>query len=211
MISTLINKDKRIQALLPKEEIEEDQKQLENMVNTFTLPRERSLVKGTIVYKSEDSVWVDIKAKSEGKIYTEEFKVKGFGQEPQIGDKVEVWLQATAGINDNQNTIVSFAKGAQVRAWKSLESSYNSKQPVDGIILGSSSNASGYIVSIMPYAARAFLPLSQIDEQSRSKEGINKLKTSLYPYMIVKIDRNGNSIIVSRKITNFEQDGRNTK
>ena len=91
---------------------------------------------------------------------------------------------------------MSFVKGAQIQSWKALEDSYNNRKPVDEIILGSSTVASGYIVSIMPYPARAFLPISQLD-QNTCTEGIQKLKSELHPYFITRMDRGG-SITVSR-------------
>ena len=195
---SLINKNKRVQTT-DFGDLSQDNSTFLSCLKSFSTPKERTLVRGTVVYKTNDKVWIEVNGvKSEGVIYIEEFNVRGLGQTPEVGDNLEVWLQSKGKLGNQSGTIISFVKGAQIRSWKSLEASYKNKKPVDGIILGSSTMASGYIVSIMPYAARAFLPISQLDQNTRTSDGIQRLKSELHPYFIVRMDRGG-SITVSRK------------
>lgn len=195
----MLDKTKRVQAT-DFGDITQDTAKLASLLQTFVTPRARALAQGTVVAESDDKIWVEMPGvKSEGVIHAEEFNVRGLGQKPAIGNRVEVWLQHTGKGENGSETVISFVKGAQIRAWKALEASYKNKKPVDGIILGSSTGASGYIVAIMPYAARAFLPISQLDQNTRTQEGIQMLKADLHPYIITRMDKGGN-IIVSRRI-----------
>lgn len=197
---SMLDKRKRVH-FVDFSDISEDSNKLSSLVKNFSTPKNKTLVQGTVVDEVDDKIWIEIAGvKSEGVIYTEEFNVKGLGQKPSIGDKIEIWLQNSGKSDSCENTVISFVKGAQIRAWKSLEMAYKNKKPIDGIILGSSVGSSGFVVSIMPYAARAFLPISQLDQNMRSPEAMQSLKTDLHPYLIIRMDKRNSNIMLTRKL-----------
>ena len=179
---------------------EEEENQMRALVSKFSFPKSHSLIMGKVTKTTDSEVWVDINAKSEGVLPMEEFNLRGFGEKIHVGDTVEVWLQEawSSGVSDKQKYgNISFAKAAQMRAWRTLDASFKNRKLVDGIIL--SKTAGGYVISILPYGARAFLPLSQADPMiSKSNDILQKYKTQVHQYLIIRMERSWN-IIVSRR------------
>jgi len=191
----------------------EELEMMQNLVDKFSLPKEGSLITGVVTgitgAPGKREVWIDFGGKAEGVLPEEEFTLRGFGEQIQVGDVLEVWVQPGAGSKDGQAdgksksndrqkySSISFAKAAQMRSWRTLEASFKNKKLVEGIIL--CKTAGGYVVSLLPYGARAFLPLSQADPQiSRSHDILQKYKVQKHQYLIMRMERSWN-IIVSRR------------
>lgn len=205
----MINRERRLHDIgipVSDDKVEE----LNTLLSTFVSPKDRSLTTGKVTRATTNEVWVDIGAKAEGVLPAEEFNLRGFGEKINVGDTVEVWLQeawsatAPGAANAKQEySNISFAKAAQIRAWKNLEQSYKNRKLVDGIIL--SKTPGGYVISILPYGARGFLPLSHADPQiGRSNEILQKYKTQIHQFLIIRMERSWN-IIVSRREAMFAE------
>lgn len=182
-----------------------DKNNLSELFSQFKMQSDKSIGTGLVTRITDTEVWVDIGVKSEGVLPIEEFNLKGFGQKPMVGDTIEVWVQNTdsnvAKKGKHEQVNISFARAAQIRAWWALEQSYKNKKLVDGIIL--SKVPGGYLISILPYGARGFLPLSQADPQmARNNEVLQKYKNEIHQYLIVRMERNLN-IILSRREAMF--------
>jgi small subunit ribosomal protein S1 len=178
-----------------------DKKNLSELFGQFKMQSDKSIGTGLVTKITDSEVWVDIGVKSEGVLPIEEFNLKGFGQKPMVGDTIEVWVQNTDSNvvkkGKQEQVSISFARAAQIRSWWALEQSYKNKKLVDGIIL--SKVPGGYLISILPYGARGFLPLSQSDpHMGRNNEILQKYKNEIHQYLIVRMERNLN-IILSRR------------
>lgn len=202
MIIHMINKNYRYS----EEEIkvsDNDREQLDKLFSQMKMQSDKSISTGRVTRITDSEVWVDIGAKSEGVLPLEEFNLKGFGQKPMVEDTIEVWVQnaETTPSHKQESVNISFARAAQVRSWWALEQSYKNKKLVSGIILNKIPG--GYIVSILPYGARGFLPLSQADPQiSRNNDTLQRYKNEMHQYLIVRMERNLN-IILSRREAMF--------
>jgi small subunit ribosomal protein S1 len=202
MIIHMINKNYRYS----EENIsvtDSDKEQLEKLFAQMKMQSDKSISPGRVTRITDAEVWVDIGAKSEGVLPLEEFNLKGFGQKPMVDDTIEVWVQnaETTPSHKQESVNISFARAAQVRSWWALEQSYKNKKLVSGIILNKIPG--GYIVSILPYGARGFLPLSQADPQiSRNNDTLQRYKNEMHQYLIVRMERNLN-IILSRREAMF--------
>jgi len=190
-----------------------DKSHLSELLGQFKMQSDKSIGTGLVTRITDSEVWVDIGVKSEGVLPIEEFNLKGFGQKPMVGDTIEVWVQNTdsnvAKKGKHEQVNISFARAAQIRSWWALEQSYKNKKLVDGIIL--SKVLGGYLISILPYGARGFLPLSQADPQmSKNNEVLQKYKNEIHQYLIVRMERNLN-IILSRREAMFMDTSNNAE
>jgi small subunit ribosomal protein S1 len=114
---------------------------------------EGQLIEGIVIQVGDESVFIDVGYKSEGKIPIEEFAEK-----PAMGDKVPVVLVTKEG---RGGQVVVSKKKADVKVfWKNLRDAFDSSQPVEGIF--AKSIKGGYEVNL-GYGVTAFCPLSKTD------------------------------------------------
>ena len=86
-----------------------------------------SNVQGTVVQVTDDTVFVDVNCKSEGKIPVSEFA----GELPKVGDVITVYLVNQFGKNGPE---VSKVKADEKRLWEEFKVAFDEKRPVDGTI-----------------------------------------------------------------------------
>lgn len=134
--------------------------QLEASINKMEPVENGANIKGTVVAITEDTVFVDVNCKSEGKIPVSEFN----GELPKVGDVITVFLINQFGKNGPE---VSKIKADEKRLWEELKKAFEQKTPVDGTI--TSLTKGGYIVNLGG-GITAFLPISQSDIQKVDKE-----------------------------------------
>ncbi|USO00847.1 MAG: S1 RNA-binding domain-containing protein [Alphaproteobacteria bacterium] len=184
-----------------------DESLLSKFVSDMVTPREKTIVKATVSNITKDYVWVNIGIKAEGKIAINEFFINGFGEVPKLGALIEVWLDRHE--DSNGNLVVSFSKVTHIRAYKELEEIFNTKKLVEGTIVDKVRG--GYIVALLPWGVKAFLPSSQIDirtliGKSLSTNVMHVMKNKKIPFFIIRMERKWN-IIVSRKNLDQKEDG----
>ena len=115
------------------------------------------VVIGTVADISDGYVIVTAGLKSEGVIPVDQFKNLSGDIEVTIGDDVEVVLEAVEdGFGE---TRLSREKAKRAKAWKSLETSYETEEIITGIITGKVKG--GFTVELGDI--RAFLPGSLVD------------------------------------------------
>jgi ribosomal protein S1 len=185
------------------------------LISRFKVPQDRSLTIGIVtrIDKTEGKVWIDIGGKAEGVLSEEEFTLRDFGQQVNVGDRVQVWVQDASSMVDSPESSgseysnISFSKAAQIRSWPELEKAYHNRQLVSGIIL--SKVPGGYVVAFPSNGGRGFLPLSQADPQmARSPEMFQKYKNEQHQYMIIRMERNW-YIVLSRRELMLQESGIN--
>jgi ribosomal protein S1 len=174
------------------------------MISQLSIPREKSLVDGIVTRIDGDIVWVDVNGKAEGRVHMRDFLLDGFGQEPQVGQRVQIWLHELFG--NSLMTSINFTKALQIRAKNALEEAYQKKLPLSGILYGKMPG--GYIIVLTdPNAcgARGFLPISQADPQmGKNPEILRKYKVEEHKYRIVGIT-NGLMVYLSRMTENRDE------
>lgn len=152
---------------------------------------EGSVVTGTIVGFTPDSVIVDVGLKSEGRIPMKEFGIAGQRAELKLGDEVEVFVDRVE--DRNGEAVLSRDKARREEAWVDLEKSYNAGERVTGIMFGKVKG--GFTVDLN--GAVAFLPGSQVD--IRPIRDVGPLMGTPQPFQILKMDRARGNIVVSRR------------
>lgn len=162
--------------------------QLEASINKMEPVENGSNVQGTVVQVTDDTVFVDVNCKSEGKIPVSEFA----GELPKVGDVITVYLVNQFGKNGPE---VSKVKADEKRLWEVFKVAFDEKRPVDGTI--SSITKGGYMVNLGG-GISAFLPISQSDSQKVEKE--EKLIGVKSKFYVERLYSNGKrNVVVNRR------------
>ena len=153
--------------------------------------RRGAVVTGTVVDIQSDSVIVHAGLKSEGVIPIEEFKNNAGEIEVEVGDEVEVSLEA---IEDGfGETKLSREKAKRDEVWRRLEKAFENEDIVKGIISGKVKG--GFTVDIEEI--RAFLPGSLVDV--RPVRDPVFLEGKELEFKVIKLDQRRNNVVVSRR------------
>ena len=149
-----------------------------------------SLVNALVLDVKSDVVIVDAGLKSEGVIALSEFMVDG-ELKVTIGEMVEVALETLEdGFGE---TKFSKEKAERIKAWVRLDTAFEKKETVIGIITGKVKG--GFTVDIG--AIRAFLPGSLVDV--RPVRDTTFLEGKPLEFKVIKLDKLRNNIVVSRR------------
>ncbi|CAG9414718.1 30S ribosomal protein S1 [Providencia alcalifaciens] len=161
----------------------------ESLQNIETRPG--SIVRGTVVAIDKDVVLVDAGLKSESAIPVEQFKNAQGELEIQVGDEVDVALDAVEdGFGE---TILSREKAKRHEAWLTLEKAYEEAETVTGVINGKVKG--GFTVELN--GIRAFLPGSLVDV--RPVRDTTHLEGKDLEFKVIKLDQKRNNVVVSRR------------
>lgn len=153
--------------------------------------RPGSIVRGVVVAIDKDVVLVDAGLKSESAIPAEQFKNAAGELEIQVGDEVDVALDAVEdGFGE---TLLSREKAKRHEAWITLEKAYEDAETVVGIINGKVKG--GFTVELN--GIRAFLPGSLVDV--RPVRDTLHLEGKELEFKVIKLDQKRNNVVVSRR------------
>jgi len=150
-----------------------------------------SIIAGVVV--DIDNEWVTVHAglKSEGVIPRAQFLNEKGELEVEIGDTVQVAMDA---VDDGfGETRLSREKAKRAESWMMLESVYESQEVITGIISGRVKG--GFTVEIRDI--RAFLPGSLVDV--RPMRETEHLEGKELEFKVIKLDPKRNNVVVSRR------------
>jgi len=153
--------------------------------------RPGAIVTGRVVEIRDDVVIVNAGLKSEGIVPIHQFQTPDGELEVEVGDDVEVSLDAVEdGFGE---TRLSREKAKRARVWDKLEQASEAEDNVIGQITGKVKG--GFTVSID--GIRAFLPGSLVDV--RPVRDPSYLEGKDLEFKIIKLDRRRNNLVVSRR------------
>ena len=153
--------------------------------------RPGTILTGTVVEIRPDAVVVNAGLKSEGVIPIEQFYTENGKIEVNIGDQVEVALDAVEdGFGE---TRLSREKARRAQVWTRLEKACEKSETVTGVISGKVKG--GFTVDIDE--VRAFLPGSLVDV--RPVRDTSYLEGKALEFKVIKLDRKRNNVVVSRR------------
>ncbi len=153
--------------------------------------RPGAIVTGRVVAIQGEHVVVNAGLKSEAVIPVNEFFGESGELEVEVGDDVEVALDAVEdGFGE---TRLSREKAKRAHAWKHLETAYESGDTVNGIISGKVKG--GFTVDLKHI--RAFLPGSLVD--IRPVRDTTYLEGRELEFKVIKLDERRNNVVVSRR------------
>ena len=150
-----------------------------------------SIITGVVV--DIDSEWVTVHAglKSEGIIPRSQFLNDNGELEVEIGDTVQVSMDA---VDDGfGETRLSREKAKRAEAWQMLEHVYEAQEVIKGTISGRVKG--GFTVEIRD--VRAFLPGSLVDVRPLREN--EQLEGQEMEFKVIKLDQKRNNVVVSRR------------
>ncbi len=156
-----------------------------------TQMRPGSIVKGTVMEVGPSFVVVNAGLKSEGVIPIEQFYNEAGEPVVQVGDQIDVALDAVE--DGSGETRLSREKAKLAEAWGKLERAVENDEIVTGRIVDKVKG--GFIVDVGEI--RAFLPGSLVDV--RPVRDTAYLEGKDLEFKVIKLDRKRNNVVVSRR------------
>lgn len=150
-----------------------------------------SIVTGEVVAIENDWVTVNVGLKSEGNIPKSQFINEAGEFSLNVGDSVQVALEAVEdGFGE---TRLSREKAKRAEAWTGLEAAFAADEVVKGVINGKVKG--GFTVDLN--TVRAFLPGSLVDV--RPVRETAHLEGKELEFKVIKLDQKRNNVVVSRR------------
>ena len=152
---------------------------------------EGKVVSGTIVAIKNDKAVIDVGLKSEGRLFLNDIKTLKGSDNVEIGDTLDVFVERFE--DRHGEPILSIEKAKKEAVWKELEKHLEDGTTVEGAVTGRTKG--GFSVDIN--GTTAFLPGSQVD--LRVVKDITPILNLKQPFKILKMDKQRNNIVVSRR------------
>jgi len=153
--------------------------------------KEGNIIKATVSEIGKKHVFVDLKAKSEGIIAIEEFKISKELESLKIGSKIDVYLERIETYKGE--IIVSREKARRMSSWKRMEKAFQTQEEVEGVITNKVKG--GMVVNVD--SCLCFLPGSQVD--TKPLKSFDHLMNVPLKFLCVKLDKVRGNIVVSRR------------
>ncbi len=153
--------------------------------------KQGAILTGTVVEANSDVVIVNAGLKSEAVIPASQFLDENGHLEVEVGDQVEVALDAVEdGFGE---TRLSREKAKRARTWRRLEEAFEHGKVISGMISGRVRG--GFTVDID--FVRAFLPGSLVDV--RPVRDPAAFEGNSFEFKVIKLDQKRNNVVVSRR------------
>ena len=153
--------------------------------------KQGSIVSGVVLDVDKDWVTVHVGLKSEGIISLDEFRDNDGKTDINVGDDVEVALEA---VEDGYGeTRISREKARKISTWKMLEDALESGEFVTGKIHNRVKG--GFAVEVE--VVKAFLPGSLVDV--RPLKEAPDIENTVQEFKVIKLDYKRNNVVLSRK------------
>ncbi len=153
--------------------------------------KQGSIVSGVVLDVDKDWVTVHVGLKSEGIISLDEFRDNDGNTDINVGDDVEVALEA---VEDGYGeTRISREKARKISTWKMLEEALESGEFVTGKIHNRVKGGFSVEVEVV----KAFLPGSLVDV--RPVKEAPDIENTVQEFKVIKLDYKRNNVVLSRK------------
>ena len=150
-----------------------------------------SIVSGVVLDVDKDWVTVHVGLKSEGVISLDEFRDNSGEVEINVGDEIEVALEA---VEDGYGeTRISREKARKISTWKMLEEALETGEFVTGKIHNRVKGGFSVEVEVV----KAFLPGSLVDV--RPLKEAPDIENTIQEFKVIKLDYKRNNVVLSRK------------
>jgi small subunit ribosomal protein S1 len=150
-----------------------------------------SIVSGVVLDVDKDYVTIHVGLKSEGIVSLDEFKSNDGDVTIEVGDEVEVALEA---VEDGYGeTRISREKARKISTWKMLEEALETGEFVTGKI--NNRVKGGFAVEVD--VVKAFLPGSLVDV--RPVKEAPDIENTIQDFKVIKLDYKRNNVVLSRK------------
>ncbi len=155
--------------------------------SNFSGLKEGNIIPATVIEIRPTHVIVDIGAKAEATIPSQEFLDLS---DISIGQKLEVYLEKLE--DKNGKPVISYDKAQQKKNWESIQSKCTEGSVIQGRVKAKVKG--GLIVNV---GMDAFLPASQIDIQQ--PKNLDQYVGNTYDFKVLKINFDRKNIVISRR------------
>lgn len=182
------------------EENNEQQSMMSEYEKTFIRLHAGDVVRGRIIYTTDDEATVDIGYKADGIITREELSFEGNISPKELlkpGDEIDVYI---VKVNDGEgNVLLSKKKVDAEKSWEFIEDSFNNKETVDARI---TQIVKGGVIAEVK-GINVFIPASQADV--KYMEDLSELMGKSVRIVITAYDPSKNRVVGSRKVVLAEE------
>ena len=155
---------------------------------TLGLVKEREVIDGLVVRKTDREAIIDINSKSEGVISLNEFR---YNPNLKVGDIVEVLVDKRE--DSTGQLVLSHKKARVIKAWDRVNAAHESGEVVNGFV--KCRTRGGMIVDV--FGIEAFLPGSQIDV--KPIRDYDQYVEKTMEFKVVKVNHEFKNVVVSHK------------
>ena len=155
---------------------------------TVGFVKERDVIEGLVVRKTDRDAIIDINSKSEGVISLNEFR---YNPNLAVGDKVEVLVDKRE--DSTGQLVLSHKKARVIKAWERVNNAHETGEVVNGFV--KCRTRGGMIVDV--FGIEAFLPGSQIDV--KPIRDYDQYVEKTMEFKVVKINQEFKNVVVSHK------------
>lgn len=165
------------------------------------------VIEGIIVRVSSKEILLDVGAKSEGIVLSDEIGDSELSENLKAGDTVLAYvIQAE---NDQGYIVLSFKRAQRERAWRDADQAFKDDSVIEVTVL--EYNKGGLLVDAL--GLRGFVPLSHLDRvhfteemskfatgsEAELKESLKVLTGKKLTVKVIEIDREKNRLVLSEK------------
>ncbi|NLX62839.1 MAG: bifunctional 4-hydroxy-3-methylbut-2-enyl diphosphate reductase/30S ribosomal protein S1, partial [Tissierellia bacterium] len=167
---------------------------LDAIEKSFRTIHRGDIVKGKVIYVTDEEIMVNINYKSDGIISKEELS-----NDPEInpkdlfkeGDDIEVYV---VKLDDGQgNVVLSYKRLEAIRNWDKLEEAFNNKEVVECKVLNDVKGG----LSILVHGLKGFIPASQVS--IKYVDDLSEYKGKKLNARIIEFDKNRKRLILSSR------------
>ena len=153
---------------------------------------ERQIVKGTVVRVDTEGVLVDVGAKSEGLIPSQEMSKPGAAPEISVGDRIDVMVLRTEG--DEGNLILSKRKADVEMAWRRVQDAQQAGTVLHAMVVDKVKG--GLVVDL---GLRGFVPGSHVDLTQAKGRRFEGFVGQSIPLKVLEVDRGKGRVVLSHR------------
>ncbi len=162
-------------------------------------PQRGDVIEGVVVHWSGTALIVDVGAKSEGVVHSEEMRSLDISDRDLLktGDPIHVYVTDSEAEGGTLELSIDRARGEQ--GWHELQRRHDEGEVFDGRITGS--NKGGLLVNVE--GVNAFVPLSQIvgitGDREQAIAQLGEYEGRSLRFKVIEINRRRNRVILSER------------
>lgn len=173
---------------------------MEAIENSFTRLHRGEVVKGTVLYVTDNEVMVNVNYKSDGIINRDELS-KDPDAKPKdlfkVGEIIQVFI---VKLDDGDgNVVLSSKRVDDLKNWDVLEESFNNKTEVECKVLNIVKGG----LTVLIYGINGFMPASHVSTSYVTD--LTQFKGRTFQARVIDLDKDKRRVIVSRKDVEKDQ------
>ena len=187
------------EAILTMDNLNKDE-MMEAIESSFTKIHRGDIIKGTILYVTENELMININYKSDGIVAKSEASNDdniNLKEAYKVGDEIDVYVLK---FDDGEgNVVLSIKRVDDLKVWDDLEEIFKNKETIECKVINV---VKGGLIALAK-GINAFIPASHVSVNYVSK--LDGFKGKNLMVRIIDIDRNKKRIILSRKEVEKEE------